>query len=280
MECLVNEKNLVLVGIGGAGVNTVKRISNCSKIVVEVQDELTGTLDVAEIIPLNPEFSANTNGLSQDETTQITNAISNYSVVLLCVGLGGETGSHTAPIIADLAKKQGKLVIAVAYKPFRFEGRIRCERAENAIAEIKKYADCTIYISNDAILKSGPRTLSMAQAFAIPDSIITEIIDVISKNLSGITGATISNTDADSAKCPVCLSTVSPDSLMCPICGFDQLGYMAINKEEAEIWLNTIVLPARQKWETKKTIRDENIELIANELISRFSANKIVESVG
>ena len=100
--------------------------------------------------------------------------------------MGGGTGSGAAPVLAEIAKYDCKcLTVAVVTKPFAFEGRRRMRQAEDAIAELKKYVDTYIEVSNDRLLELVPADLPVSDAFLVADDVLRQgvagITDIITK---------------------------------------------------------------------------------------------------
>ena len=118
--------------------------------------------------------------LSNNDTSKINSIIEKYGALLICAGLGGNTGSIVTPMIAKLAKDQRKFVIAVVFKPFSFEGGIRSKNAEKSIDEIKSSADVIICVANDKLRKLGS-VGSMANAFMHADKVVSEASEIVSK---------------------------------------------------------------------------------------------------
>jgi len=103
-----------------------------------------------------------------------------------CSGMGGGTGSGAAPVLAEIAKYDCRcLTVAVVTKPFAFEGRRRMRQAQDAIAELKKYVDTYIEVSNDKLLETVPADLPVSDAFLIADNVLRQavvgITDIITK---------------------------------------------------------------------------------------------------
>lgn len=282
-----DRNNLVLIGIGGAGTNTAKRISCCDRVIIESQNTPNQTADADRTILITSDIQDNGNRLFDSEISEINAAIKNYKIVVLCAGLGGNIGTNLTPIVAELAKKQDKMVITVVFKPYKFEGRVRCTNAEKAICDIQTFADCTVCIPNDNLLKMGQSGKTLAEALTIPDSIIEEIIDIVSRSTTSDSVQTSEEKDFvitdinehKTTKCPVCLSTVNINESTCPVCGFEQLNFVAINKDEAELWMQTTVIPARDKWNSQKGIKKETINVITDVIASAISIHSIVECV-
>jgi len=101
--------------------------------------------------------------LLSDETTQM---------LFITAGMGGGTGTGAAPVIAKLAREMGILTVGIVTLPFNFEGRKRRKQAELGIAEIKKYVDSLLVISNDK-LRQQFGDLILSDAFAKADNVLT-----------------------------------------------------------------------------------------------------------
>lgn len=265
-----------LFGIGGAGANTVSRISGCNRIVVESSNAQIQSTDIIPTILLDVPSIQSCGYLPVVDVENIKAEIDDSDVVVLCAGLGGNTGSTIAPMIARLAKDQGKIVVAVLFKPFAFEGSIRSRKAENSFNLMRDWADSIIYVSNDKLIRLAPARAKMADAFSYADKIVSETIEIVYSALQkGVVGNVAKMQIANAIKCPVCSSMVDSNEKRCRVCGFDQLGFEALNKEDAEEWLNNVVIPARDKWVSQQSA----VNLIVDELSMHFSANEIVIDV-
>lgn len=281
MDNSVYDKKVVLIGVGGAGVNTAKRISGYKRVAIDVQEEAVNWGDIEHVIPIKSWELAGVTALSTASIASINASIEASAAVVICAGLSGNTGSELAPVVAELAKQQGKLLIAIVFKPFLFEGGSRRARADASAVEMQQIADCTICISNDK-LKNVGRGITFADTLAVTDSVIVEVLEIISKHIERATNIAqpfaVESIASTNRKCPVCMSSVEARAAACAICGFDQLGYVAINREEAEIWFNETVIPARQSWEQKQ-LTSTNFSDIKEAIALRMSAYQFVESV-
>jgi cell division protein FtsZ len=117
---------------------------------------------------------------AEEHREEISAAMDGGDMVFITVGEGGGTGTGAAPIIAEIAKSQGALTIAVVTRPFGFEGRRRATQAESGIARLKEKVDTQIVIPNDRLLSIADERTSMIDAFKMADEIL----------LSGVSGIT------------------------------------------------------------------------------------------
>jgi len=93
-------------------------------------------------------------------------------MIFITAGMGGGTGTGAAPVIAKFAREQGLLSVAIVTLPFRFEGRRKMLKAQQGIAELRKYVDTLLVISNDK-LREQYGDLGLGNAFARADDVLT-----------------------------------------------------------------------------------------------------------
>jgi cell division protein FtsZ len=187
------ELRIRIVGLGGAGQNALDRI------------QLDG-LDGAELIAMNSDAQAlagsiapvkvqlgraTTRGLgaggdpeigyaaAEDAAEEIKSALEGGGLVVLCVGLGGGTGSGAAPFVANFARQQNALVIAFVTMPFTFEGRRRIAQAEEALTSLSQQADLVVCFDNDKMGDSVSPRAGIHEAFAAADQTVSQSIRAI-----------------------------------------------------------------------------------------------------
>ena len=174
------QKSIAIIGIGGAGVNTINRIKervNAFCIVLDSDNEhiKNCSADISMLVN-TPEAQSDVSNL---DISELSGIISKYSIFIIFAGLGGQAGSVITPIVAYLLKQEGKTVIAITTKPFMFEGRIRLGRTQEARNALNEYADYQIMISNDEILRNVPGNISMAEGFKLVDDVVVRTVDVV-----------------------------------------------------------------------------------------------------
>lgn len=170
-----------IIGIGGAGAITIKRMKenlNMTSIVIDIENSDAG--DEIELINKDA-YEINMDGfqLSGTVISKISNMVAKYDILILCVGLGGKTGTNVAPIISKLAKSQNKLVVTIMYKPFTFEGRLRNCIAEKGMLPIVETSDFSVVVSNDILAKLSPRKQTFSKTFSIVDALIFQMIEIV-----------------------------------------------------------------------------------------------------
>jgi len=191
--------SIKVIGVGGAGGNTVNSLVNagCEHIACIVANTDGQALEVSKAqqkIQLgvkatkglgtgaNPELGKRA---AEEDLDKIIEAIGSADIVFLTGGMGGGTGSGALPVIARALTKEGILTIALVTKPFSFEGKRRAQIAEKAIDLLKKEVDSLIVIPNQRLLEIVDTDVSMVQAFSLINdmlgSSVKGIADIITK---------------------------------------------------------------------------------------------------
>ena len=187
---------IVVLGIGGAGNNAVNRMIDDGVKGVEfvgvntdVQDlrhcraskritigeKITGGRGCGAI-PEVGESAANESKESIRAILRETETQKKADMVFITCGMGGGTGTGAAPIVANIAKEEGILTVAVVTKPFRFEGKVRMNRAMAGINKLFPNVDTLISISNDKLLNTVDVKDGFKEAFAKADEILKQSI--------------------------------------------------------------------------------------------------------
>ncbi len=178
-----------LVGVGGAGSNALttlmqhEKVDGVEFIAVNTDAQaLMGSkaeskLQIGEKVTRglgaggNPEVGKQA---AEESRERIKDYLDGADLVFITSGMGGGTGTGASPIVADVARETGALVIAVVTKPFSFEGIKRMAAAEGGISELAQKVDALITIPNEKILEIRDRNLSLLQAFREVDSVLTQ----------------------------------------------------------------------------------------------------------
>ena len=183
-----------VVGIGGAGCNTVSRMREVGikggeiiAINTDAQDLLYTSADSKILIGReiskglgagsNPRIGAEA---AKEQAQEIKKKLEDSDMVFITCGLGGGTGSGAAPVVADIAKKLGILTIGVVTLPFSVEGKKRIENAMEALEKLESIVDTLIVIPNDKLLDLAP-DLPLPTAFKIADEILTNAVKGITE---------------------------------------------------------------------------------------------------
>jgi len=119
---------------------------------------------------------------AKEALSELKKHTSNADMAFVLVGLGGGTGSGAAPVIAQLAKESGAVVIAVATMPFDCE-KVRQDKAEFALQELTEVADTSILIDNNRLVDIAGN-LPMEQAFAVANELVSTMIKGIVETIT------------------------------------------------------------------------------------------------
>jgi cell division protein FtsZ len=183
-----------VLGSGGAGQNAVARMVNAK---VQGVEFIAVNTDVQALYhnPAGKKITigrGTTRGLgaganpeigkrsAEESIEDLKKELEGTDMLFITAGLGGGTGSGSAPIIAELARSMGILTIGVVTKPFAFEGHKRRKNADEALASLKGKVDTLITIPNDKILSIIDKTTPLTEAFEVVDEVLQHAIEGIS----------------------------------------------------------------------------------------------------
>ncbi len=180
--------NIVVVGCGGSGNNTINRLKNIgvdgvTTIAVNTDRQHLEMIKADKKVLIGrsitkglgaggyPEIGRKAAELARGTLEDL---LAGSNLVFVCAGLGGGTGTGSAPVIAEVAKKQGAIVIGMVQTPFKVE-RARIDKAKEGLTELKEHADTVIVLDNNKLVEYVPN-LPIEQAFSVMDQIISETI--------------------------------------------------------------------------------------------------------
>lgn len=188
---LVEGKNsagtvIKVIGTGGGGSNAVNRMIECGLHDVHFiacnTDQQALNKSRADIrVPLGAKL---TNGLgaggkpeigekaAEEDRETIKSLLKGADMVFVTAGMGGGTGTGSAPVIASVAKEVGALTVAVVTKPFGFEGQKKLALAEEGIRKLHEHVDTLIIIPNEHLLKIVDKRTPIRQAFLRADDVL------------------------------------------------------------------------------------------------------------
>lgn len=108
----------------------------------------------------------------EEDRDEIARALAGSDMVFVTAGMGGGTGTGGAPLVANIAKSGGALVVGIVTRPFNCEGKRRNAQAEIGIEELKKQVDTLIIIPNQKLLTIVERTTPLQAAFDIANDVL------------------------------------------------------------------------------------------------------------
>ncbi|HEX9815341.1 MAG TPA: cell division protein FtsZ, partial [Candidatus Thermoplasmatota archaeon] len=183
-----------VIGCGGGGTNTINR---CVEAGIDNVDFVACNTDAQHLLMIRSPRKIllgrhTTRGLGAGSLPQIgeeaatesvediKKALQGADMVFVTCGLGGGTGTGSAPVVARVAKEMGALTIVVATLPFSVEGQVRMKNAETGLVKLREAADTVIVIPNDKLLQLAPR-LPLAAAFKVADELLMRAIKGITE---------------------------------------------------------------------------------------------------
>ncbi len=186
--------DIKIIGVGGAGCNTIDRMTEEG---IQGAMLIATNTDAQHLLTVHAQRKIligrrKTRGLGagalpqvgkeacEEAREELSALLEGTDLVFVTCGLGGGTGTGAAPVIAEVAKEQGALTVAVCTTPFKAEGVSRMENAEWGLGRLKSIADTVITVPNDKLLDLVPR-LSINKAFKIADEVLTRSIKGITE---------------------------------------------------------------------------------------------------
>ncbi|PHX94469.1 MAG: cell division protein FtsZ [Acidimicrobium sp.] len=184
-----------VIGVGGGGVNAINRMMESgmrgvefvaintdaqalllsdASVKIDIGRELTRGLGAGA----DPEVGR---AAAEQHRDEIQEVVAGADMVFITAGEGGGTGTGAAPVIAEIAKAEGALTVAIVTRPFAFEGRRRSVQADAGIAALKEKVDTLVVIPNERLLAISTDKTSMLDAFKKADEVLVQ-------GVSGITG--------------------------------------------------------------------------------------------
>lgn len=191
-----------VIGLGGGGNNAINRMieaklhgvefiaantdaqilaDNLAEHRIQIGDHLTKGLG-AGADPSIGEKAA------EEDSDRIAEALRGSDLVFITAGMGGGTGTGSAPVVAEIAREQGALTIAVVTTPFRFEGPKRMKKADEGVSKLEDKVDALIVVENERLFSILDKKTSVKDAFQLVDRVLHHgvkgISDVI--NIPGL----------------------------------------------------------------------------------------------
>lgn len=172
-----------VIGIGGGGNNAINRmiednLSGCEFVAINTDAQVLMMSSADRKVLLgesglgagsDPEIGRIA---AEKSIESIKEVVKDADMIFLTLGEGGGTGTGAAPIIATAAREAGCLIVAVATKPFTFEGRKRMSQAEEGIENLKDKVDTLIIIPNDRLLEISDDNTTLLNAFRLADNVL------------------------------------------------------------------------------------------------------------
>lgn len=183
-----------VVGCGGGGSNAVNRmishdLGNVDFIVLNTDLQALGRSNAKTRLAIGQKV---TKGLgaggkpsvgeqaAEEDKELITNQLRGADMVFITAGMGGGTGTGSAPVVARIAKELGCLTVAVVTTPFEFEGNVRMRQAKEGLVKLHEQVDSLIVIPNEQLFKNIDKNLTVKESFKKADEVLCQGVEGIS----------------------------------------------------------------------------------------------------
>ncbi len=183
-----------VIGVGGGGCNAINKmveagIEGVECIAANTDYKSLRRSKAAKKIQLGKSL---TKGLgsggnptvgkdaAQESTDDIQKALEGADMVVIACGMGGGTGTGSAPVVAEISKKMGILTVGVVSRPFEFEGPVRKAQAEDGLRAMMPHVDAIVVIPNERINLVCEQDVDLSSAFTRVDDVLVQAIQGIS----------------------------------------------------------------------------------------------------
>ncbi len=190
------QARILVVGTGGAGNNCITRltqmgIEGAQTIAINTDAKHLAISQADKKILIGRDL---TRGLgaggypsvgkkaAEESAAELKKVLEGCDMLYLVTGLGGGTGTGSAPVIAEIARQNGAIVIGCVTMPFKIEGA-RIVKAEDGLMQLRQVCDTVIVIENDRLLKVAG-DLPLQQAFGVADNLVATIIKGVTETIS------------------------------------------------------------------------------------------------
>jgi cell division protein FtsZ len=192
----VGQPRIVIIGVGGAGNNTVNRIhhmgvAGAETIAINTDKQHLDMVQADKRVLIGKSL---TKGLgaggypdvgkraAEMARPTLEALLESADLCFITAGMGGGTGTGAAPVVAQVAKEQGAIVVGMVSYPFQVE-KARLIRAEEGLEALASAADSVIVLDNNR-LKNFVPNLPLGQAFSVMDQLIGETVKGISETIT------------------------------------------------------------------------------------------------
>lgn len=202
LEEAESQVDIVVAGVGGAGMNAVNRmidthVRGVRFIAMNTDAQVLALCGAQERLCLGQHYTKGlgAGGLASvgaraasESAAEIRAALGEADLVFIAAGMGGGTGTGGAPVVASIAKKMGALTVGIVTLPFTFEGSRRRRAAEEGLAALCGEVDAIITVPNDRLLSLIGRDRSLSESFKVADDVLRQGVQGIAEviNVPGL----------------------------------------------------------------------------------------------
>ena len=196
LDDMFGTPRITIVGCGGAGGNTITRlqklgVKGAETIAINTDKQALDLVDADKKILIGTTL---TRGLgaggfpdvaeraARESAHEIEELIKDSDLVFITAGMGGGTGTGTAPVVAEIAKKHNAVVTSMVSTPFNVE-RARLIKADEGLDKLRVKADSSVVLDNNKLLDFVPN-LPINQAFSVMDQMIAETVKGLSETIT------------------------------------------------------------------------------------------------
>lgn len=190
-EGLLNQATIKVIGVGGAGINCIdwlyKKGVKGAEIIAANTDQqhlLAREADIKILLGKETCRGLGAGGFpevgetaARESAQEIKECLRGADMVFVCAGLGGGTGTGGAPVIAEIARDMGAIVIGVVTMPFKIE-RARIDKAEQGLQKLREVSESVIVIDNNRLVEIAGN-LPIKDAFAVANELVSTMIKSI-----------------------------------------------------------------------------------------------------
>ncbi|MBI5253067.1 MAG: cell division protein FtsZ [Euryarchaeota archaeon] len=190
------EARIIVVGAGGAGNNTINRLSHLgvqgAQLIALNTDKLhLSNVSADKKVLIGYELTKGLGAGGYPEVGEqaaieakpaLKELLDGADLIFLTAGLGGGTGTGALPVIAEVARTTAAVVVGAVTMPFKIE-RARIGKARDALAKLRKNCDSVVVIDNNKLLNHVP-DLPMDDAFKVADDILANMVKGITETIS------------------------------------------------------------------------------------------------
>ncbi len=188
--------DIYVVGVGGGGNNSIDRLSRigvqgATTIAVNTDKEHLENKKADKKMLIGKSRNRGRGAGGEPRVGQecaeaarggFKKLFSDADLVFLTTGLGGGTGTGAAPVITEMARRSGAMVVDIVTLPFSVEGN-RKKLAWRGVEKIEAYANSTIILDNDRLLEVSPN-VPLNQGFGMMDSVISSLVKSVTETLT------------------------------------------------------------------------------------------------
>ena len=174
---------VLLVGIGGAGSKMAQNAASLIGADTFAISHDSNDLSSHHDIKIHAESYVNPSAYliraeAQKSMYKIRDKFANYKTIVIFANLAGKSGCAVSPLVANIAKEEGKRVLSFGIMPFRFE-KEKLFLSGVSLKRLRSSSDSTIVVDNDALLEANP-DLTIPKCYDITNHAVMYVVNALS----------------------------------------------------------------------------------------------------